>query len=615
MRKLWSIALAVCVFAMVCTLPPVGTSNASLNNSASDWMKNSVYGIDVNVPMLLGKTWDQSVAAFDVNTLANQAEQAGASYVQLDIGQNSGYYASPNATYNSYAGYSPGVRTSTRDLPMDMANALAPKGIKLFIYIPSNPPENDQQARNGLGWPGTGYVTPTQNSIKRWGEVLKEWGDRYGSKLAGWWFDGCYNPGAYTGTYDFNYFVAQAKSGYSGRLVSINSGIGLSKPTDYADLTAGELNDIKLIPSNRWWYGLQWHTYSYIGNSWNSSTLAYSNQYLIDYLATLERFGGTATLNVAADAGVIPSNVLNQLIAVKSALKDNVGTKHVWINSSSMLGLAYTGTWTNSTNRDYGSWAPGYAYYNKLGDINFDAMITQTNNDSVEYTFNGTGVVYIGEKGPSFGNVDVYVDGVFMQTVNAYAATSTYTYTEYLYSIEGLPLGNHTIKLVKKSGSYMLVDAFGVSNLGPQPLPSIVSGAPYKIYNKNSGKVLEVYGGSTAMGAAIDQWPDENTPGKKWVITDVGGGYYKLINVGSGYGLDIPYAYTTYGVQLQQWLYQGNTNQQFQLVPTSDGYFKIIARHSGLALDVYNASTANGASVIQWPYEDNDNQKWWVVRQ
>jgi alpha-galactosidase len=106
-------------------------------------------------------------------------------------------------------------------------------------------------------------------------------------------------------------------------------------------------------------------------------------------------------------------------------------------------GITYSGAWSLSSNRGF-------------GDYQDDVHWTQTNNDYFQYSFTGTGIDFITEKDPSGGNIDIYVDNVFKQTVSAYNATRLAQQT--VYSISGLSSGSHTIKGVKKSGTFMLLD-------------------------------------------------------------------------------------------------------------------------------------------------------------
>ncbi|MGO4271419.1 X2-like carbohydrate binding domain-containing protein, partial [Paenibacillus sp. TAF58] len=109
---------------------------------------------------------------------------------------------------------------------------------------------------------------------------------------------------------------------------------------------------------------------------------------------------------------------------------------------------------TNAAIHYSGSW--GYSNNRGIGDYQNDVHYTENNNDYFEYVFKGTGIELITEKDTSQGDIDIYVDDVFMQTVSTYHSSRLAQQT--VYSIAGLPSGSHTLKVVKKSGSYMLLD-------------------------------------------------------------------------------------------------------------------------------------------------------------
>src|SRR4051812_35505213 len=48
--------------------------------------------------------WNDLIDQFDVERLAGELESVGAGYLILTIGQNSGFYLAPNATYDRYVG-------------------------------------------------------------------------------------------------------------------------------------------------------------------------------------------------------------------------------------------------------------------------------------------------------------------------------------------------------------------------------------------------------------------------------------------------------------------------------------------------------------------------------
>jgi hypothetical protein len=109
----------------------------------------------------------------------------------------------------------------------------------------------------------------------------------------------------------------------------------------------------------------------------------------------------------------------------------------------------------------------GWGYYPgrpaSFQDTQNDVHATLNNGDSVSYTFTGTGVSYVSEKSDGYGLVDVYLDGQFQQTVDANAAGVHNLGNQVLFSKTGLPTGQHTLKLVKNSGVYMLLGALVVN--------------------------------------------------------------------------------------------------------------------------------------------------------
>ena len=62
-----------------------------------------------------------------------KASEAGAGFVMFTLGQNSGYYCSPNAVFDSIVGTSPGDLCSKRDLPMDLIKSLKKYNIPVIL--------------------------------------------------------------------------------------------------------------------------------------------------------------------------------------------------------------------------------------------------------------------------------------------------------------------------------------------------------------------------------------------------------------------------------------------------------------------------------------------------
>ena len=81
---------------------------------------------------------------------------------------------------------------------------------------------------------------------RKWAEVIQEWSDRYGDKVAGWWFDGGYEHVRFNEAIAEVYATA-VKHGNPNAIVTFNPGVRLIRHTQAEDYTAGELND----PFNR----------------------------------------------------------------------------------------------------------------------------------------------------------------------------------------------------------------------------------------------------------------------------------------------------------------------------------------------------------------------------
>ena len=110
-------------------------------------------------------------------------------------------------------------------------------------------------------------------------------------------------------------------------------------------------------------------------------------------------------------------------------------------------GITYFGDWTYVSQP--GKW-----------DYGDDVHYATTNGSTVEYTFTGTGVDYATEKSFDQGQVDVTIDNVFQQTVSCYGPTGLVP--QVAYSNKGLAPGSHTIKISKKDGYFMVLDALRI---------------------------------------------------------------------------------------------------------------------------------------------------------
>jgi len=107
----------------------------------------------------------------------------------------------------------------------------------------------------------------------------------------------------------------------------------------------------------------------------------------------------------------------------------------------------------------HGSWrtisGPPSDYGHKL-------HYTDSVNDSLVFTFRGTGVEYVAEKRVWYGNADVYIDGKLKSNVNLHSGNFPRLSQVVVFIIEGLPDAAHTIEIVNKRTAGTVLDAFRV---------------------------------------------------------------------------------------------------------------------------------------------------------
>jgi len=144
---------------------------------------------------------------------------------------------------------------------------------------------------------------------------------------------------------------------------------------------------------------------------------------------------------------------------------------------------------------------------------------------------------------------------------------------------------------------------------------SVDTSAWYVLVNRQSGKVMDVAGTSTADGAVIQQWPRNDGAWQQWQFVDAGSGWYRLRSRHSGKVLDLWEWSTSDGGQLRQYTDLGGDNQQFRLADSGGGaYVRLLNRHSGKAVTVTGRSTADGATVTQLTDNNQYNQQWQLVK-
>jgi hypothetical protein len=327
--------------------------------ASTDWLRDARWGLffhylaspasSTDAAALTPDEWNRRVDSFDAAGFARQVADMGAPYVMFTIGQNSGFYCAPNTTYDAIVGISPS-KCSRRDLIADIADELAKFGIRTLPYLPSNAPTQDVAALLRLRFTPPWDASATGGFDNRYGDpntderltefqtnweaIIREWSERWGEKISGWWIDGCMfadrmyrNPDAP----NFESFAAALKSGNPRSIVAFNYGWVEITPqhrlcsiTPYEDYTAGEADSMFPICKGRWIENdgchAQWHVLTYAGSYWGRGEPRFPDELVIGYTKHANQHEGVVTWDIpVSETGVIPANFMRQIEVLHAA--------------------------------------------------------------------------------------------------------------------------------------------------------------------------------------------------------------------------------------------------------------------------------------------------------
>lgn len=263
---------------------------------STNWFNESKYGVFFHYLFQL-----ESMDKFDAEKFAANVNEMGAGHVMFTLGQNLGVYCGPNPTYEKIAGYPQGSKCYEGDIPMQIAKALEKYNIKLMLYLPSHMPSRDNDASIKFGVDQT--VKPmwrmTEEAVKNWCSVVRDWSIHYGKNIHGWWFDGFYD----LIKLDENlakYYKEAILAGNEDSILALNQGLDpIVQPANiYCDYTAGEFAEFTPLPEQRFVNNAQWHVLSYLGNDWMHPNARYSGEYMADYIKNANKNGGVVTIDL-----------------------------------------------------------------------------------------------------------------------------------------------------------------------------------------------------------------------------------------------------------------------------------------------------------------------------
>jgi len=265
----------------------------------AEWMHERKWGVMVHYLDYFEKPddslideWNKKVDRFNVKNFVKQLSEIKCGWLIFTIGQNSGFYCSPNKTYDEIVQRKKS-RLSKRDLIKELGEELNTKDIKLIVYLPSGAPSYDGLAVKKLKWAPVWDkflkeilekrnikiedIQTDERLIefqKNWESIIIEWSERWGKLVSGWWFDGCsyadkmYN---FPDPPNFKSFAESSRKGNPESVVAFNPGVKVPviSLTEYEDYTAGEISNAlpvsgiepSVIPLGRFIKNAQYHSY------------------------------------------------------------------------------------------------------------------------------------------------------------------------------------------------------------------------------------------------------------------------------------------------------------------------------------------------------------------
>jgi hypothetical protein len=283
-------------------------SGAEEGRANTDWFQQAGLGVFVhylegiqNNPetlQSLGKktSWDDCVREFDTERFADAVEEAGAGYVIFTVMQISRFMIAPNETFDRISGYKPGEACATRDLIEDLYQSLHKRNMALMLYWTGDGPRADEKAG-----PAFGCGTPVKKEfVEKWADVFREYGERYGDKIAGIWCDGSYSFIGYDDE-KLGILAAGLRAGSAKRIIALNPGVDpeVRAYTRHEDYTCGEQNRFHDVPVQRFINGEQWHILSFLSAKWwGDPGAGYTKTQFADYVYDVVGRGGVVSADV-----------------------------------------------------------------------------------------------------------------------------------------------------------------------------------------------------------------------------------------------------------------------------------------------------------------------------
>jgi hypothetical protein len=294
--------------------------------ASTDWFVAAKYGVTfhwtVETQPRRGQKqpFPDAVRDFDVSAFADMVEGTGAGYVIFTSTHAPHWFPAPIQTIERIL---PG-NTCERDLIGDMADALDGRGIKLILYYPGGRSMDDTPT---IKWgQASGWKDDKARYLHNFCDIFAEIGQRYGDKIAGYWFDFC----PFNVSHHFERLYRAAKTGNPDRIIAWNSWIN-RKPTDFQEYWAGEMGADLVQPEPDHFKDLQPHVWIVVDDDdeWVHSQPNtdigppnFDTRDLIDYVKACVAKEIVVSMNLSIyQDGTISPATFEQMQALRKALR------------------------------------------------------------------------------------------------------------------------------------------------------------------------------------------------------------------------------------------------------------------------------------------------------
>jgi hypothetical protein len=310
-----------------------------------------------NTPEEKTADFNRTIDGFDLDAFMGQFEQSGAEWLIFTIGQNTGYYASPNPVLDELL---PG-HTPRRDLVVEIARRVDALGKRFVAYLPVETTTPPEEVRRAFAW------NPDDQSeyFKRYLGFIRAYAEKLGPLCDGWWFDGCYEP-VTKGQWDWAPWCEAARAGNPRAAIAFNDGAFCTGWTEIIsplqDYHPGEVHLLEdgqirfdflggddvyatpeghlrkpgqepkyYMPDGQFVHGVQWHALVPIHSTFNPAVPVpdYPDAMLLGFMRTCMDLGGGVTLNLPIGMdGRIPDAAIGQFIRMTKGLGESPGGQH-----------------------------------------------------------------------------------------------------------------------------------------------------------------------------------------------------------------------------------------------------------------------------------------------